>query len=102
MMSLASDSATTVMLSGPVTIYESIEIHESLVSALSAGQDLHVDLETSGPWDLAGFQLLVSVVNSAKKLDLTVRFLHIPGVCVEIAGRSGLRDWLEGHADSYV
>ncbi len=98
----ASDPATTVMLSGPVTLYESTDLRELLMSSLSTGQDLRIDLETSGPWDLAGLQLLVSVVNSAKKLDVSIRFAHIPGVCVEIAGRSGLRDWLDVHAESYA
>ena len=101
-MASPRDAATTVMLSGPVTLYESTDLRDSLMSALSAGQDLRIDLETSGPWDLAGLQLLVSVVNSAKKLNLTVRFVHIPGVCVEIAGRTGLRDWLDAQAESYV
>lgn len=101
-MASKNDSVTTVVLSGPVTIYESVDIRETLVTAIANRKDLLVDLETSGPWDLAGLQLLVSVVNSAQKADLTVRFMHIPGVCIEIANRAGLRDWLEAHAESYV
>ncbi len=91
-----------LVLSGPVTLYESAEVRESFVSALAEGKDLRIDLETSGPWDLAGLQLLVSVVASGQRTGQSVRFVNLPGVCREVAERSGLIGWLTEATDSFL
>ena len=91
----------TIRLSGPVTLYESAEVRETLVAALENAAHLRVDLETSGPWDLAGLQLLVSVVNTGLKRGKSVRFAQVPGVCRAIAECSGLAGWLDEAADSF-
>jgi ABC-type transporter Mla MlaB component len=101
-MSDAGTPVNTVMISGPITLYESSEVREQLRTALEAGQPLRLNLETSGPWDLAGLQLLVSAVASGRHLGLDVRFEQVPRVCAEVADRSGLRDWLAGLADSFL
>jgi ABC-type transporter Mla MlaB component len=94
--------AHTVALSGPVTLYESAEVRETLLSALAEGKPLRLNLETSGPWDLAGLQLLVSAVASGHKAALAVRLVQVPGVCREIAERSGLGQWLAAATESYT
>ena len=94
--------ANVVQLSGPVTIYESAEVHETLQSALSDGGDLVFDLETSGPWDLSGLQLLLAAVASGRKKGLSVRFVRVPKVCAEIAERSGMEGWLRDQTDSFL
>jgi ABC-type transporter Mla MlaB component len=91
----------TIRLSGPVTLYESAEVRETLLVALGDAIDLRVDLETSGPWDLAGLQLLISVVNTGQKRGKTVKLVQVPGVCRTIAERSGLTDWLDVAAESF-
>ena len=91
-----------VQVSGPVTLYETAEVHETLQSALAEGGDLVFDLETSGPWDLSGLQLLLAVVASGRKLGQSVRFAQVPKVCAEIAERSGLEGWLREQTDSYL
>jgi ABC-type transporter Mla MlaB component len=91
-----------LVLSGPVTLYESSEVRESLLSAVAEGKDLRIDLEMTGPWDLAGLQLLVSVVAAGRKLGQSVRFVQVPGVCREIAERSGLAAWLGDATDSFL
>jgi ABC-type transporter Mla MlaB component len=101
-MSDAEPPVNTVMLSGPMTLYESAEIRDHLRTALEAGRPLRFNLETSGPWDLAGLQLLVSAVAAGRQANLDVRFEHVPRVCAEIAERSGLRDWLAGLTDSFL
>jgi anti-anti-sigma regulatory factor len=93
---------TTVMLSGPMTLYEASEIREELMAALNTRQPLRLDLETTGPWDLAGLQLLASAVASAREAGVPIRFLHVPTVCAEVAERCGLRDWLEEYTDSFL
>jgi ABC-type transporter Mla MlaB component len=88
-------------LSGPITLYESLEVRETLRAALAEKRDLRVDLDASGPWDLAGLQLLVSLANTAHKAGLSVRLVHVPGVCREVAERSGLGPWLERISESF-
>lgn len=92
----------TVSLSGPVTLYESSEVRDTLLAALEEGKDLRIDLEASGPWDIAGMQLLIATVASGQKAGRNVRFVQVPGVCREVAERSGLLTWLTGVADSFA
>lgn len=101
-MSDADPPVNTVVLPGPITLYESSEVRDTLKSALEAGQPLQLDLEPSGPWDLAGLQLLISAVASGRDTGLPVRLVRVPRVCGEVAERCGLRDWLESQADSFL
>lgn len=94
--------SNTVVLSGPATLYESAELRETLLAAVIADQPLRIDLETSGPWDIAGVQLLVSTVASARKAGQSVRLVNVPRVCAEIAERAGLSDWLRDVTDSFL
>lgn len=94
-------SGHLVQLSGPITLYESNELRETLLLALAEGGDFAVDLETSGPWDLAGLQLLIALVASGQKANRRIRFVQVPRVCLEIAQRSGLEDWLRSATDSF-
>jgi len=91
-----------VTLSGPATLYELAEIRETLLSAMTEGRDLLIDLEPSGPWDLAGLQLLISAVALGHKMGLSVHLVNVPRVCVDIAERSGLADWLASVTDSFL
>lgn len=84
----------TFTLAGPITLYDASEVREALMLALSEGRDLKIDLDTSGPWDLAGLQLLVSAVATGRRAGLSVVLVHVPGVCREVAERSGLAGWL--------
>jgi len=92
----------SVRLSGPATLYELAEIRESLLAAMAGGEDLRIDLETTGPWDLSGLQLLISATASGRRAGQSVRLVNVPRVCVEIAQRSGLSDWLTGVTDSFM
>ena len=101
-MTTDDPDALTVVLSGPVTVYESAEARETLLAALAVGKDVRVHLETSGPWDVAGVQLLLATVASARKAGRTARLTMVPGVCRDVAERSGLGDWLESATDSFA
>ena len=101
-MSDSAQSNHLVQLSGPITANESNELRETLLLALADGGDLVVDLEISGPWDLAGLQLLVSLAASGRKREKTIRFVQVPRVCVDIAERAGLEDWLRSMSDSML
>ena len=47
-------------LTGPVTLYEVAAVREGLRTALADGRPLRIDLSDSGPWDIAGLQLLIA------------------------------------------
>jgi ABC-type transporter Mla MlaB component len=93
--------ATLLKFSGPATLYESQDMRNGFRSALSQGQDLRIDLENSGPWDLAGLQVLISTVTTAHKSGMSVRLVQVPGVCRELSERSGLLDWLTTVTESF-
>lgn len=89
----------TVALSGPATIYESAALREALLAALAECNDLRIDLEATGPWDVAGLQLLISTVAAGRRSGLSIRLANIPQGCLEIARRAGLSEWLHDQAD---
>src|SRR5690348_15027915 len=101
-MSDAEAPVNRVLLSGPVTLYESAEVRDQLRAALEAGDPVLIDLETSGPWDLAGLQLLASALASGREAGVSVRLSNVPRVCAELAERSGLSDWLVEQTDSFL
>jgi ABC-type transporter Mla MlaB component len=101
-MSFGDLGLHTVALSGPATLYELVEIRESLLAAMAEGKDLRIDLETTGPWDLSGLQLLISATASGRRAGQAVRLVNVPRGCVEIAERSGLAAWLSGVSDSFM
>jgi ABC-type transporter Mla MlaB component len=84
----------TIMLTGPVTVYEVGTIRETLRAALAEGKAVRIDLTDSGPWDVAGLQLLISCVKSGRERGQAVQLVSTPRGCAELAERSGLADWL--------
>jgi ABC-type transporter Mla MlaB component len=96
-MTVEPKEAKTVVLSGPVTLYEVLKVREMLQTAVSEGKHLRIELRDSGPWDLAGVQLLISCAKSAENRQRAVGLLNTPRGCVEIAERAGLSDWLASH-----
>jgi ABC-type transporter Mla MlaB component len=82
------------VLTGPVTLYEVSAVREALRSALADGRPLRIDLSESGPWDIAGLQLLISCVRSGQSRGQEVRVVNPPRSCADTAERSGLAEWL--------
>jgi ABC-type transporter Mla MlaB component len=93
-MAVEQTEYKTIRLTGPITLYEVSSVRESLRKALVEGKQLSLDLSDAGPWDLAGVQLLVSFVKTARDRDRHGRLVNVPKVCVEIAERCGLAEWL--------
>lgn len=93
-MTVEPDDHEMIALVGAVTIYEVVEVRERLARALTGGHETRVDLGDSGPWDLAGLQLLISLVRSGRERESRVRLVNVPPACHEVALRSGLDDWL--------
>jgi ABC-type transporter Mla MlaB component len=92
-----SDEVQTIFLTGPVTLYEVGAIRETLCSALAEGKRLRIDLSDSGPWDLAGLQLLISCVKTGRDAGQSVHLANVPAGCTDVAERSGLSSWLRNN-----
>jgi ABC-type transporter Mla MlaB component len=86
-------------MTGPVTLYEAAAVREALRAALAEEKALRIDLSDSGPWDIAGLQLLISCVKSGRLRGHEVRIVNVPGPCSDLAERYGLSDWLRSVAD---
>jgi ABC-type transporter Mla MlaB component len=82
------------LLTGPITLYEVATVREGLRAALAEGKPLRIDLSDSGPWDIAGLQLLISCVQSGRQRSQEVRIVNVPRSCAEMAQRAGLSEWL--------
>src|SRR5438034_11542960 len=93
-MTVEPDEDRTIVLTGPITVYEVSTVRETLRAALAEGKPLRIDLSDSGPWDLAGLQLLISCVKTGRDHNQVVRLVNTPRVCGELAERSGLAEWL--------
>lgn len=83
-----------------MTIYEATDWREQFQGNLKPGTALDVDLHTSGPWDITGLQLLISLVRTGKHQDSQVRFVLVPASCRDVARRAGLANWLKSHSVS--
>ncbi len=83
-----------ILLTGPVTVYEVGTVRETLRDALADGKPVRIDLSDSGPWDVAGLQLLIACVKSGGERGQAVHVVNPPRVCAEMAERSGLSGWL--------
>ena len=89
-----AQSSVDHLIAGPVTLYEAAAVREGLRHALAEGHALRIDLGDSGPWDIAGLQLLVSCVRSGRQRGQDVRIIQVPTACADLAGRYGLSEWL--------
>jgi ABC-type transporter Mla MlaB component len=93
-MSTDKEGIPSLRITGAVTLYEVKAVREQLLAALGAGGALHIDLSESGPWDVAGLQLLIASMRTASERGQPVSLNAVPTVCTEIARRSGLLEWL--------
>jgi ABC-type transporter Mla MlaB component len=87
------------LLTGPVTLYEVAAVRETFRTALAEGKSLRLDLSDSGPWDIAGLQLLIACVKSGRQRGQDVRIINVPRPCADLAQRYGLSDWLRSVGD---
>ena len=91
--------ATLLVVTGPVTLAESPSWREALLAAFAGGQDLRLDLAASGPWDVAGVQLLLAALESGRRTGREVRLVRVPRVLLATAERAGVGELLAGAID---
>ncbi len=90
----ALPGVATIMVTGPVTRAEAARWREAFAGPVSQGLGLRLDLAESGPWDLAGVQLLLAAMASGRRAGLPVEFVRAPGALRSVAERAGLLDRL--------
>ena len=84
-----------VPIVGAVTLAEVTRHRETIVAALASGADVRLDLGESGPWDLAGLQLLLS---AARTGEGRITLEGVPGMLRAVADRASARGVLDGLA----
>lgn len=74
-----TDGAAHLILDGPMTIYNALEIKGQLMNGLRAAPVFELDLSHVSEMDTAGFQLLVLVKRESQRLGHTLRIVaHSP------------------------
>lgn len=96
---MADEPLSIVAWSGPSTMAEVGRHRERLLEVLAARRGARIDLEASGPWDLAGLQLLLSALETGRRGGPPVRLSGVPTVLRDLAIRAGLLHRLEAVAD---
>jgi ABC-type transporter Mla MlaB component len=87
-------------MSGPVTLSEVPRWREALIAAFSEAKPVRIDLDASGPWDLAGLQLLISALATGQKSGQEVRLVHVPRGFTAIAEQAGVSERLAEAVDN--
>jgi ABC-type transporter Mla MlaB component len=96
---VGEDGVRTICLSGPITLGEVSQVHGLLRPVMAAARPFRIDLEATGPWDIAGLQLMVSAVASGRLSGGTVTLARVPEACRKTAERLGLGRWLREVAE---
>ncbi len=89
----------SLAISGPLTLEEVPRWRDAWLSAAASARLLTVDLAEAGPWDLAGLQLVVAGLASARRGGSTVRLIRVPEVCLAIAEQAAIAEVLAGCID---
>jgi ABC-type transporter Mla MlaB component len=84
----------TVQVTGPVTRAEVARWRTAFLDGLARGSGLCIDLAASGPWDLAGVQLLLATMASARRTGQPINLVHVPDVLTKAAERAAVRERL--------
>jgi ABC-type transporter Mla MlaB component len=85
---------TTVEVTGPLTRAEVAQWHQLLKDGLARGRGLRIELAASGPWDLAGVQLLLAAIASARASGQPISLARVPDVLTAAAERAGVQEQL--------
>jgi ABC-type transporter Mla MlaB component len=91
---IAERAMTTVEVTGPVTRAETARWRDAFSDGLARGGGLRIDLTGSGPWDLAGVQLLLATIASGRRAGRSISLARVPNVLKVVAERAALLDQL--------
>jgi ABC-type transporter Mla MlaB component len=77
-----------------VTRAEVAQWRRAFAEGLARGGGLRIDLADSGPWDVAGVQLLLATMASGRRAGGPVALARVPNVLMAVADRAALSECL--------
>jgi hypothetical protein len=77
-----------------VTRAEVARWQRAFAEGLARGEGLRIDLADSGPWDVAGVQLLLATMASGRRAGGPVSLARVPNVLMAVADRAALGEHL--------
>ena len=80
-----------IVLDRDLTVVNGIYCKKILLEGLGGCTNIVIDLERVSDCDTAGIQLLLSLNKSAQANNQNVRFVHVPGVIIEMMEKYGIR-----------
>jgi len=82
------DSHSIVRLEGEFTVTSATELKQALLEVVSAGRDLHVDMEQIGDFDITVMQLLWAAGRDAARagIKLTIPVTEAAAAAAQEAG----------------
>jgi ABC-type transporter Mla MlaB component len=95
----AGVTTVEVQVTGPVTRDEVARWRDAFSDGFARSPGLRIDLADSGPWDLAGVQLLLAAMASGRRLGRPVVLAGVPNVLRDVAERAGVLDRLAAVAE---
>ncbi len=79
-----------------MTLAECGPLRLSILTAIAKGGTLRLDLAGSGPWDLAGLQVVLAAVKTVRGQNRTAALDRVPDVFVDLVEKAGCKDFLSG------
>jgi len=75
-----------------MTKAEVVRWRDALSETVARGQNVRLNLAESGPWDIAGLQLMLALIASCDRAGLHLALTAAPQVFVTVAERAGVLD----------
>jgi ABC-type transporter Mla MlaB component len=87
-------SEPAIAITGPMTLAECEAGRTALLAAMVSGGDVRLDLSGSGPWDLAGLQVVLSAVKTARAAGRSLTLLRAPEGFSQVAEKAASIEFL--------
>jgi MFS superfamily sulfate permease-like transporter len=95
-LSARTGVGSVLRVDGPVTFEETDQWRDSLLAALAGPSDLRLDMGASGPWDVAGLQLILSALATATKAGKSLTLDRVTEAFLSVAESAGASEVLAG------
>lgn len=79
-----------------MTLAECDRLRLSILGAMAEGGVLRLDLAGSGPWDLAGLQVVLAAVKTVRGQGRSAILDRVPDVFLDVAEKAGCKGFLSG------
>lgn len=79
-----------------MTLAECGPLRLSILDAMAKGGPLHLDLASTGPWDLAGLQVVLAAVKTVRGQGRSATLEHVPDGFLDVVEKAGCKGFLSG------